>query len=256
MVITEDGIVDYLVCPLRYAFLWHYGLDVPEPRRLYRQCVRSGLSALFRLLHEGRLNLDNLREVLKPEAARLPQPLQPFIDAVLVKYAAYMKDRRVLAYDLPVTLTVDTTVFAGTLDVLFEEEDVVAAAHVDDLPSSIDPRARTALMGLLQDGFQDSIRDEIADRGQLLDWRSLVLRGAMIQEESVAPTKANTAFLSVVGRCIESQAFHPRWHRASCRSCGFRPVCSAKWAMRKHLKRPKHTTKMLRARIKNESASS
>lgn len=257
MVITEDGIVDYIVCPLRYAFLWHYNVNAPEPRRLYRQCIRSGLSVLFRLLHEKRLDLNNLREALKPEMDRLPEALRPFIDSVMIRYADSMRDRQVLAYDLPVTTMINGVVFVGVLDVLFEEEGgIVAAAHVDDLPSSLENGARHALMGLVQDGFHDSIRDEIAARGQLLDWRSLVLRSTEIREESVPPAKLDASFLQAIGRCIDFRAFYPRWHRASCRSCGFRPVCDAEWATTERLSHPRSSSTILRARIQNADLSS
>jgi len=258
MILTEEGIVDYLVCPLRYAFIWHYNLPVPEVRRLYRQCVRSGLSACFRLLHEGQMNLDNLREAMQPDILSLPKELRMFMDTVMVRYANSLLGRRVLAYDLPVTVDAADITFAGVIDVLLEEDGNVVAAHVDDSPSSLEIRAKHAVFNLIQLGLPTDVTVEAANRGQYILWRSLRLSGSGIEEETknILGSPKQITFLENIGHCVKAKAFHPRWSRSACRSCGFCTVCDPEWGLPERVSHPKSTAAELQARIRNASSSS
>jgi hypothetical protein len=236
MVITEDGIVDYITCPLRYCFLWHYEVESQEPRYLYRQYVRTGLSAAFKLLHRRQLTLKTLQTEMRSRCQGLTNSAWPFLESVITRYAAEIKDYQVVAYDLPTIVDVGGHRYVGCLDVLFIEGGSLVAAHVDDLPSYVTDSVRRVVNGVVQHGAPQVVLEEAEYRGLPVSWRSLVLRGGGMQSSVVPETALDTDYLTVLGHDIENWAFSPRYHRSSCRNCGFSPVCNPKWALPERLR--------------------
>jgi len=236
-VIPEDGLAEYIICPLRYAFVWHYEVDPPGQAYAVRACLRTGLSELARLQYEHRLTAATVSRVLRPMGGRLENTHFMYVHGALVKYAAVLAERQVLAFSAPSRVRVGDSLFVGVADVIHKEEDSIVFSHMNGLPFATASEMDAMIVQSVRDGMS-SLEASVKRNGLRVVWRSLHPQGAAIVEEDIRPMYGVRPLLGAISRGIRNHAFYPRWHSSVCRRCGFQSVCSPKWCSARVLRRP------------------
>ena len=226
-IIPEDALVDYLGCPLRYALLWYYDVDIHETQSGYREGTRSGLSGLFKLLHERTLSNLSLQEEL--DAAGLDEATQMFVWPALLKYAADIRGRRVLGYQIPARRRIGRFTFVTSADALCMEDKRLILLKFVAVPWIFDLALESLVMGLVQLCLPQNVRREAARRGLKIEWRTIKIRGPRVIETEVQEQKHTDSTIVSVARGLAAHSFYPRWPKSLCRRCGFQSICSPKW---------------------------
>jgi len=222
-VIPEEAVVDYVTCPLAYALAWYY--DVAVPTR--RGALRSGLSVLFKLAYEGRLNYDRLAIAIQKESDKQsPYGIPP---TPIVKYASTIIDSKVLAYNTPVDRRIGRYRFVGIIDAILVKDSTLTFVHACPIPFSSDNKLRHTMTGLVQTALPPALRKFVRSKKWSTTWSSLYFSLNTVHSETIEEQKDMVPFLSGVARGLAAGSYYPRYNRSICRHCAYKNVCSPTW---------------------------
>jgi len=240
-IITVDALVDYIICPLRYAFLWHYQVSPPGGTDRYQDYLRACFAHAATLAHDRKLNYKTLTTALSRIETDLPAHVRGAVHGAVTKYAVAFARGRMVGYQVPVRRQVGNHVFAGQIDAIHLRDGVLRCICINDLPSAIQERVGPMFVGVLQHCMSADITDTLHRRNIPIKWISVRLVGSELSETSASLYEYPRSIMSAVARGIQAQSFYPRGHRGICRSCGFSNVCGLKWCSTRALLRSKTT---------------
>jgi len=237
-IITEDGLADYLRCPLRYAFVWHYGIDPDEKHTKFKALLRTALSMLYRCGFDGDLTLSAMKRSTAKLAAEHPQ-VWTNIWGILLKHSAYVKDAHVIAYSIPTKTKTESGIFTGMIDLATFEADKLVLSRLSS------PDSTTASGSIITDcvrhGFASTVLYEAGQRNLTSVWQDMSLVRSTICFNIMRDAVDTRPFLAAVMRGIATQSFYPRVNPGVCLGCYFKQACSPKWCAVERLRTPLQT---------------
>jgi len=236
---------------MRYALIWYYGADIRDSRTTAREYIRNGMSIVLRLQHEGKLDNEHLDRELGLCEVSSHYGLHAMVWAALIRYAASVKDRRVLAYNLPITTEVDGYTYVGVVDGVTVRGNTLRVSKYLSTPSSAEPHVDDFVLGLTLSAFPRDILDTAREDRMNVEWTSVRARGSRLIEDPVHDVPDPFPVLRGVIRGINNRVFYPRWSRALCRRCGAAPVCRTSWLSEQCLSRRKRTRSRINKELSN-----
>lgn len=239
-IITEEAIEDYIRCPMRYAFIWHYGIDPTDSFSKFRSLLRDSLHQVYKCQYENRFSLKQIQEATV-DIARTAGPAWPHLWGILLKHSTRLESKTVLAFSVPTVVRVGDYKFSGMVDLVTKDEKVLKLYHLQAYSPNTTDASADLLTDCVRAGFSQSVLHQADKMSLETNWSSMYLIGASLH---FTPLKAQIdvrPFLASVGRGIAAQSFYPRGNAHTCRACCFRSICDTKWISLEKIRTPNVT---------------
>ena len=248
-IITEEALEDYVRCPMRYAFIWHYGIDPDETFCKFRSLLRSALTCLYKCRYETSFTQADITAYTK-DVASIAGPVWPHIWGILLKHAVHIKDWLVVAYSVPTIIRAGNFKFTGIVDLVASEEHTLRIVHLHSYTSSTTDASASLLTDSVRSGFSNSVLTKAYKTFALVQWQSMSVVRSTMYFRNLPDVQDVRPFISSVGRGIGSTSFYPRGNTHTCYGCYFGSICNTKWCTTERLRKPNETKDEILSELK------
>lgn len=237
LVLVSDAVIDYAYCPMRYAFIWHYGVDVKNKLHQILYVRVAAVHEVFKSLHFGLSK--NLPIAINKITTDLDDIHKASIYGASIKLAASLP--KVLAFDLPLLHKIGPAMFSTSV--------AIAGDMCINYSWPVPSITRWAVESIVSIS-----RMSLKSSGLSLKQGVIKINGPSFVVQPICPDiKKAYIFLTNVAVGIRNRVFYPRRDGLSCHSCGFGSICSPAWGTRLKLKTPEKTRTEIERRLERNA---